>query len=376
VSWLKCGFREVLGDGLLTGMGLATSWLLYSHAAHAWDTPVPGSRYQSARALSMGNAYIELADDAASSLFYNPAGIAKIRGFQFEPFNLGIQMDPGFVGAVSEQSLQFPSFSTYKAKVKATPGVRHGASMSAAPAIAFRGFALGVLYQQSASAVYEEDGTYTIRGHRELVPAVGFGLRLASGVVRIGYSGQYVSKTEGEDTGVDAATTRDWHDGFSQGAGLSHNAAVTFTIPTAFAPSFNLVARNIGGLSFGQSPLMSLAGSSAGTPSSVPATYDAAYGMHFKLTSGGVIHVAAEYRDMLGASGASILSKVGLGVEADLASKIQLRGGVNAGWVSFGVGFRSKKNEFHVGYFVDERGAAFLGDGDPRWMLQWEGRLF
>jgi len=379
VHWKKqqierCGARvRRLALGFLLGV---SADLFLGTVALAWDTPIPGARYQSVRALSMGNAYIEMADDAATGLFYNPAGIAKIRGFQFEPFNLGVQVDPGFVSSASTESIQFPTFSSYKSRIDRTPGVRHGASMSVAPAIAFRGFAIGVLYQQSASAILEDNATYSIRGHRELVPAVGFGLRLASGVIRIGYSGQYVSKTEGEDSGVDPSTSRNWHDGFASGAGLSHNAAVAFTLPYSFAPSFNFVARNIGGLSFTQSPLMALAASSVGSPSTVPGTYDAAYGMHFKLTNGGVIHVAAEYRDILGASGMPLLTKIGLGVEADINGRFQFRGGVNTGYISYGVGYRTGKQEFHLGYFIDERGAGFWSNGDPRWMLQWEGRLF
>jgi hypothetical protein len=365
--------RSWLVPGVLLLFGVASSEV---RLARAWDNPVPGSRYQSVRALSMGNAFIEMADDASASLFYNPAGIGKIRGFQLEPFNLGIQGDPGFLSSISLQTLQFPSFSNYKSAIENNPGVRQGASMSVAPAIAFRGFALGLLFQQSASAIFNSDSTFSIRGNREIVPAAGFGLRLASGVIRVGYSAQYVSKTEGEDTGVSSATTRDWHDGFAQGAGLSHNAAIAFTLPVSFAPSFNFVARNIGGLTFNQAPLLSLAGGSAGAPSAVPASYDAAYGMHFKLTNGGAIHVAAEYRDLLGASGMPILSKVALGVEADLNGKFQLRGGLNAGYISYGLGYRTRRHALHIGYFIDERGTGFWADGDPRWMLQWEGRIF
>ncbi len=344
--------------------------------AQAWDAPVPGSRYLNARALGMGGVYIEQADDAASSLFYNPAGIGKIRGFQFEPINVQLQADQGLLGSLGASSLKFPTFADYRSTVANDPGVYHGASLSLAPALSFRGFALGVLYHQSAAARAEDDGTFTVRGHRELVPAAGFALRLAGGVFRIGYSGQYVSKTEGEETGVPADSAREWHDGFAQGAGISHNLGLALTLPWNFSPSFNFVARNIGGLAFSRDPIMSLANDSIGAPADVPATYDLAYGMHFKLGSGGGVHVAAEYRDLIGASGESILSRTALGIEVDLGSKFQIRGGVGAARLSYGVGYRGRKSDLQLVWYGEDWGPGLLTNGDPRWALQWRARLF
>jgi hypothetical protein len=98
--------------------------------------------------------------------------------------------------------------------------------------------------------------------------------------------------------------------------------------------------------------------------------------MYFKLTSGGSIHLSAEYRDILGASGMPIPSRIGLGVEANIAGKIQLRGGINAGWLTWGVGLTGRKSALHFGFYSEERGTGFLSEGDPRWFLQWEARVF
>ena len=345
-------------------------------SAFAWDTPVPGSRYLSARGLAMGGVMIEQADDGPSGLFYNPAGIARIRGLQFEPLNLQLQMDDGFVGSLGADAIKFPTFSDYKSTISDHQGVYHGASLGVTPSISFRGFALGVLYHQSAAGILEDDGTFTVRGHRELVPAAGFGLRLAGGIVRVGYSAQYVSKTEGEESGIATDSTRDWHDGFAEGAGISHNAAVALTLPWNYTPSLNFVARNIGGLKFSGAPLMSLANDSTGTPVDVPATYDLAYGMHFKLGGGGAIHVAAEYRDINAASGAALFSRLALGAELDIASKIQLRGGIGAGRPSFGAGLRGRKSELNLTWYTEDWGPGFLESGDSRWVLEFKARLF
>ena len=46
---------------------------------------VPGSRYMSGRAAAMGDAFLPLADDGASAVFYNPSAIARLKDPRFEP---------------------------------------------------------------------------------------------------------------------------------------------------------------------------------------------------------------------------------------------------------------------------------------------------
>src|SRR5690242_14671582 len=63
--------------------------------AYAREDLIPGSRYTSGRAAAMGDAYIPLADDVASGLFYNPANLAKVLKTQFEPFNASFYSNVG-----------------------------------------------------------------------------------------------------------------------------------------------------------------------------------------------------------------------------------------------------------------------------------------
>ena len=48
--------------------------------------------YEFARATGMGNAFIALADDA-NAIFYNPAGLARVRGFHAHLVDLGVNVD-------------------------------------------------------------------------------------------------------------------------------------------------------------------------------------------------------------------------------------------------------------------------------------------
>jgi hypothetical protein len=63
---------------------LSITLMLFNQPLHARETlgPTP-----SIRALGMGNAYTALVDDL-DSLFYNPAGLAKVHGIQIELFSV------------------------------------------------------------------------------------------------------------------------------------------------------------------------------------------------------------------------------------------------------------------------------------------------
>ena len=66
-------------------LGAFTAFILtFSLSAHA---QVQSTANSSVRALGMGDAFTALADDS-SSLFYNPAGLARVRGINWKVFSL------------------------------------------------------------------------------------------------------------------------------------------------------------------------------------------------------------------------------------------------------------------------------------------------
>src|SRR5690606_24664564 len=111
--WISLGYAEERLMKRLAWM-LMLSWLILP-CPELWarGERVPGSRYTSARAAAMGDAFLPLADDAAAALFYNPAGLGKIRGNWFEPLNLQLQANSGYFSNVSLDFYKVLSLNSY-----------------------------------------------------------------------------------------------------------------------------------------------------------------------------------------------------------------------------------------------------------------------
>lgn len=77
-------------DGASSVTQLVSKCLLFLSLS-AFSAPIKQS-YEFARATGMGNAFIALADDA-NAIFYNPAGLARVKGFHAHLIDLGVNFD-------------------------------------------------------------------------------------------------------------------------------------------------------------------------------------------------------------------------------------------------------------------------------------------
>ena len=64
------------------------------------------------------------------------------------------------------------------------------------PTYAMKDFGFGVLAQTLDEAKVNSNGSITYRSVYQIIPTAGFALRLAEGIVRIGYSIQYVNESD------------------------------------------------------------------------------------------------------------------------------------------------------------------------------------
>lgn len=286
---------------------------------------MPGPRFQSLRGLGMADAYLPVVDSGGEALFYQPAAIAKLEKTQFEAVNVSLRTNSDYFTNVGLDFYRILTPSAYTTNLNSHVMTSPSVGASALAAFAFRGFSLGVMYENNMMARSDGNGQIAYRSLLQFIPAAGVAVPLAGGIVRLGYSLQWVNKHEAQ-----AYTTNftSYQDGGLRGAGFSHTGGFQLTLPYKWEPSLNIVARNILGTTYSSGGFIPLAsGSVVGTPRSEPMSFDASLSVHPKIGGGGRYSLILMGRDIFNLSQTSIFWRYGLGVEFNLWEKVFLRGG-------------------------------------------------
>jgi hypothetical protein len=349
--------------------------LLASLSAHARQELVPGSRYTSARAAAMGDAFIPLADEPGSALFYNPAGLARIAKPQFEPANFQFYGNTTSVNTLGREFYKAPSLSGYLPVLQKNTGQLVGMGSSVFPNFGLRGFGFGVLVNAQVMGSANVDGTVYHRSLYQIVPAVGFGVRLASGIVRLGYSLQWVNQASGDEFLPGDQELR-YTNGLQQGSGFSHTFGFALTLPFRMLPAFNLVARNVLGTRFNQPSFYGMANNPDGSPPDEAASYDASVSVQPKAGKGSYFNFVLQYRDMTNTSGMSVLGRAAAGLEFSLQDQLYLRGGWGSGYPSAGLGLRRKGAQFSLTWYSEEIGSGYHTLRDTRFLMHYQIGVF
>lgn len=356
---------------------LLTFLVVFGGVAFADDGVVPGSRYTSARGAALGDAFLPLADDGASALFYNPAGIAKIRHPSVEPLNMELKGNSDFVSMLNRNSVKATSLSSYAPTVEGHEPKAPELGATLFPNASFRGFAIGLLMQSDLKS--QAQGQTIINQSRyQLIPAAGGAVRLFSGIVRLGYSIQYVNEAIGPATlnSTGSPTPLGYNQGLQTGAGFSHTFGAALTLPWVYLPSLNFVARNAFGTRYSSKPLMTLADNSSGTPPTEKMSFDGSLSYVSKVGRGSYFNVVAEYRDATNTSHTTTMERAAFGLEFSLRDAVFLRGGLGSGYPCMGIGMRRKKAEFNLSWYSVEDGSTYKSQRNIQYLLQYVIRAF
>jgi hypothetical protein len=359
----------------LAAGGIASGGLASAGARNS----IPGSRYISARAAGMADAFVPLADDGASALFYNPAALSSLKNLRGEVLNLSFEANNDYVSGFAPLDFyKAPSLPSYAPTL---PSGRYpGVGYSLLPNFSARGFAFGALLQTRISAK-NEGGLVSYRSSYRFIPTLGTGLRLANGIFRIGYSFQFVSKAEGEVTNVPISSSPlGYNQQVSQGSAMSHNIGVNITLPVTYLPVISAVARNVGGMKFQSISLIPFARNATGVPADEEMTVDFGLGLSPRVGSGDSLSIAFQLKDATVTSGFKIMDRVSVGTDYSIRGSYSFRLGYGLGigldGINAGFGFKGKKGDFGLAWYREELGTPAAPDRERRWLMHYQLRIF
>lgn len=230
------------------------------------------------RPLAMGNAYVAVADDF-NALFYNPAGLARLKSWSGEFFNPNLAISTTTISAVNKVQTLLQgsggSIETVLDILEENTGKNQYVALGLTPHLVAPGFGFGIGLDIPVSVAIHRDISVDIdAGPRILLPvglatnlfedrlSLGASVKLAvaGGVNRqfsINDIGAFSSKKDGES----GPKINDYIEG---GAGVGADVGLLFTPIKTMAPTLGISVTDIGGTSFTKQ--LDVAGSALGKP--------------------------------------------------------------------------------------------------------------
>ena len=353
---------------LLIWVGL---FLVFSLTAHARPYNYPAIRYESVTSESMGGVTLPLSDDIGNALMNNPAALAKNTKFRAEIINLNLDANTSMVSNIGLNTLKMTGLSGMESSLNSNTNQIYGAAYSNMSAVAWGGLGIGLLMQER-SVAYSDGTNIHYQTLSQTVPTIGYGFSLARGIVRVGYSFQYVNETTG--TGQAAATdsTASFLNGLDQGHGFSQNASVNFVFPFTYLPTVSIIGRNLGGLHYTSGSLASFGNGVVGLPADEPTSVDAS--LNFTVRISGELKSGwyFQYKDMTGTSGLPFLEKLNTGLEVNVSKSVSVRAGLTGTQFSAGFGYKSDMSEINLAWYHEQTPFPGLSYWDTRYALQYK----
>lgn len=303
------------------------------------------------RPLGMGNAYVAVADDF-NALFYNPAGLARLKSWDFEiinPFVMATSNVKGLVADAQNNVKSGSTLSTLELLEKHT-GENFGVGLGLTPHFVFRGFGVGIGIEAGVQAEFHRDVTVDLDTGLRVVLPIAFAknfwnerisvgaavkLRARAGVdqnfsiddIEAFQKSKNNSPTPGQEN-------RDLEDYVQAGTGYGADIGILFTPTKVMEPTLGISVTDIGGTSY---DAYDVAGSSLGAPELQLASVNV--GVSAKPWKGEWSYLTTAI-DMHSINQPySFSKKLSLGVEGGLGNILKVQTGLYQGYMTAGLQF-------------------------------------
>lgn len=345
----------------------SVSWAKLDFEDHAFPEFVT-----SARALAMGNAYINKVDDSWSA-FYNPAGLGTVRGFQFHLANAQLEASNGLLNTISDgPAYKIPgkymdSFDPEKMRtaLASDQGKLAHSRFNFFPNLTVRGMTLGYMYSQRNRAVINKDtaNEFEIAERRDQGPVFALNGSFFGGIFKVGASAVYLMRRELNKSFAPNVPVDIKSADYRQGKSLQITAGSRLTLPWSMLPTFSAVLRNATSNDFE-------AKEKGGLPDTIKQTLDLGFSITPQISKISRLHLEVNMKDLNNSYHTNAKRRLAAGTELDFNRRLFLRAGYGDGWGSGGIGVRTRSFILDLTtYAVDRSLDGFRKEEDRRWVI-------
>ncbi|GEM_PF-444339 len=326
--------------------------------------------YTGIRQMSMGGAYVNVVNDE-TALLTNPAGLGRLRDLTFTVF------DPELHGAFKNtESVTLDNYSgaldiqQLLEILNRTKGNHWHFKGQVFPSFIAPNFGIGLLAKYQYNARVDPTGTtYRLDYVSDWAAAMGATLRFWDGIIKFGFAGRLVNRTEIHKDLPANSTGLEIRSQAKEGIGAAGDVGLLITAPWKYLPSIGAVVRDVGDTSYTLREGMFYGTSER--PDKTDQRVDV--GLSFQPILGNRVRmlIALEYRGVTSPivpEYEDAIKRSHAGMELNVADFFFLRAGANQGYWTGGVEFATEKFQLQAGSYGEEIGTPTGRREDRRWM--------
>lgn len=294
----------------------------------------------------MGNAYVAVADDY-NALFYNPAGLARLKSWDGELINPAVDASTGFKGLLDDAQKNLTSGDTTDTldMIQRNTGENFHVGLSLTPHLIFPHFGFAIGIDTSATAVFHRDVSVDIDAGLRVTVPIAFAMNFLDDRLSVGAGVKLRARA-----GIDQNFSMDDIEAFSDegndpndksledyvkaGIGQGVDVGMLFTPTKVMEPTFGLSITDFGGTPYKK---LNVKGDTVGKPSTQLPSVNTGFSIKPIKREWTYLQVSADMHSIN--QPYSFSKKFGLGLEGGLGSVIKLQTGLYQGYPTAGMQF-------------------------------------
>jgi F plasmid transfer operon, TraF, protein len=323
--------------------------------------------YQGSRALGMGGAYTAVADDSGA-LMYNPAGLARVSGFEMDLANLEGETSKGAASLVNDlKDLNGNDIATATDVIRSHVGEHFRVRADTFPNVVMPGFGAGVLAQATADGEFHSlvNPRVDVDARADVVGVVGVAHKFGPAHnLALGFTGKMARRQGAQTTFTAVDLANDEFTPFDNlhqvETDFAFDLGAMYSPDLPLAPTLGVAALNLTDLDFG-------------TLGKVPSQLNVGLALNPKIGPVGVT-LAADWVDVTNhlPGDTDARKRTNLGAEARLWKFLAVRAGLHQSYYTAGATLDLWVVKVDIASYAEELGAYGGQREDRRYIARFD----